>query len=85
MAPAAPPMGEFGAPIPGLAAPPQPPSPGALQDVADIIEITNRLKNIVQRHPQATPAVTEIQNQLQQLQMVMTQVAPPTEVAAPPV
>lgn len=78
-------MGEFGAQIPGLAAPPQPPSPGALQDAADVIEINNRLKNIVDRHPQASPAVQDIVASLQQLQMVMTQVSPPTEVAAPPV
>lgn len=85
MAPPAPPTGEFGPNIPGLAAPPQPPSPGAMQDVADMVEINNRLKNITERHPQALPAVQEITAQLQQLQMVMTQVAPPTEVAAPPV
>lgn len=78
-------MGEFGAQIPGLAAPPQPPSPSALQDAADVIEINNRLKNISDRHPQAVPAVKDITDKLQQLQMVMTQVAPPTEVAAPPV
>lgn len=50
-----------------------------------MVEINNRLKNITERHPQALPAVQEITAQLQQLQMVMTQVAPPTEVAAPPV
>lgn len=50
-----------------------------------MIEINNRLKNISDRHPQAVPAVKDITDKLQQLQMVMTQVAPPTEVAAPPV
>lgn len=85
MAPQAPPTGEFGPQIPGLAAPPQPPSPGALMDQADFAIINVRLKNIGERHPQALPTIQDITGQLQQLQMVTTQVAPPTEVAAPPV
>jgi hypothetical protein len=56
-----------------------------MQDLQDMVQINTLLKNITERHPQATPAVQEITQKLQELQIVMIQVAPPTEVAAPPV
>src|SRR5262245_45077389 len=80
-----PPQGEFGPQIPGLAAPPQPPTPGAMQDIADIVEINNRLNAISDRHPQVAPVVNLIRNQLQQMQMTLISVMPPTQPAAPPV
>lgn len=83
--PPQPPSGEFGPQIPGLAAPPQPPPPSAMQDIADFVDIKNRLKNIVERHPQAMSVVNQINDGLQQLQMVIVQASAPSQVPAPPV
>lgn len=88
-----PPVGEFGGPGPagmgvgpsGLAAPPTPPTPGAMQDIADVVEINNRLKSIADRHPQVVPDIQRINTMIQVMQMNLLQGAPPTEPAAPPV
>jgi hypothetical protein len=92
---AMPPSGEFG-PSPNaggpqggqgptLPAPAQPPSPGAMQDVSDIMHIVNAVKSIAERHPQAVPVAKQINDLVQQLQMKIVQALPPQEVAAPPV
>lgn len=83
---------EFGAgPPPGqnpssiLPAPPQPPSPGAMSDLADVNAIVTGARNLAQRHPGAVPIARQINDLAQQLQQVIVQSMPPTEVAAPPV
>lgn len=92
---AAPPPSEFGpspnaggapgAGGPTLPAPAQPPSPGAMQDVQDVMGIVTSCKAIALRHPQAVPVCQQINDLVQQLQMKIVQALPPQEVAAPPV
>ncbi len=56
-----------------------------MQDIADVVEINNRLKSLDERHPQITPDTDRVRTMLQIMQMNLLQGAPPTEVAAPPV
>lgn len=83
---------EFGNPVPAagvsgsvMPAPAQPPSPGAMKDVTNIMSIVNATRAIAEDHPQAVPIAQQINDLVQQLQMVIVQAMPPTEVPAPPV
>lgn len=54
-------------------------------NTGDLIEITVRLKNLGERNPEAVPLVSTMQQNMRDLQMLLTAAAPPMEVAAPPV
>lgn len=70
----------------GTAASPVPAeaNPGAMEDTQNILQITSAARKIALKYPTAVPEVQAINNAVQQLQMKITAVQPPTEVAAPP-
>jgi hypothetical protein len=88
----APPSGEFGPSpnatggnAPQLPAPATAPSPGAMQDNRDIMNIIHSSKSLAMAHPQLVPMSKAIIDQAQKMIMAMTQAQPPQETAAPPV
>lgn len=70
----------------GSAGPPAPAqnNPGALEDMQNILQITQAARKIAVKYPTATPEIQSIMNAVQQLQMKVMMAQPPSEVAAPP-
>src|SRR2546430_15095760 len=70
----------------GNAGPPAPAesSPGAMDDMKNIIQITTAARRLASKYPTATPEVQTINDAVQKLQMKIMAVQPPAEVAAPP-
>lgn len=68
-----------------LPAPAQPPAPGAMQDVMDVMAIVNAAKSLGANHPSAVPLIQQLNDLVQQIQMSIVQSSPPSQVAAPPV
>lgn len=58
--------------------------PGAMEDATNILMITASARRLASKYPSAVPEVQTINDAIQKLQMKITMVQPPAEVAAPP-